>query len=316
MNEQAHCPVLLAEAVDVLQPAPGTRVVDATFGRGGHTRGFLSAGACVLALDRDPEAVAAGERLVQEWGKACLEVRKMNFGDIGTLTEERGKLDGLFLDLGVSSPQLDCPERGFSFQEEGPLDMRMDPEGPVTAADLVNEASFEELSDWFWRYGDERQSRRVARAICQDREKARFETTLQLAAMVESVVGAARRGKLHPATKVFQALRIVVNGELEALERALAAAPALLKPGGRLAVISFHALEDRRVKHFIRHHSQEEIRGEASPFGKPNPDHCLKDLGRWKPSEVEIAANPRARSARLRAAEKLGKLETGNRKAE
>jgi 16S rRNA (cytosine1402-N4)-methyltransferase len=303
MARDAHRPVLLEEAVGVLQPAPGMRIVDATFGRGGHTVAFLSAGASVLALDRDPEAVAAAGKLAQEWGEQ-LEVRKMNFSDISSLHEE--KIDAVFMDLGVSSPQLDQAERGFSFQQDGPLDMRMDPdqEGAVTAADIVNTWPQADLSRLLWEYGDERQARKIAAAICRERDKQPLERTLELAELVEKTIGVARRGKLHPATKTFQAIRIAVNGELEALDSALQALPDLLGEGGRFAIISFHALEDRRVKRFIQQRSEPELHDGAYAFGRPNPDYCLKKLGRWKPGEEEISSNPRARSARLRAAER------------
>lgn len=302
MAEKDHRPVLLEEAVGVMQPAPGKRIVDATFGRGGHTVAFLSAGASVLALDCDPEAVAAAEMLKKDWG-GQLEVRKMNFSEISRLGGER--IDGIFMDLGVSSPQLDRAERGFSFQQDGPLDMRMDTESGLTAAEIVNTWPEEELSRLLWNYGDERQARKIASAICREREQAPFERTTQLAELVGKTIGVARRGKLNPATKTFQAIRIAVNGELEALDAALDAIPSLLNEGGRLAIISFHALEDRRVKKFIQHRSEPELHDGAYAFGCENPDYCLKKLGRWKPGETEIAANPRARSARLRAAEKI-----------
>ncbi len=312
MADQAHRPVLLQEVVGVLQPAPGMRIVDATFGRGGHTVAFLSAGASVLALDRDPEALAAGEDLKREWGER-LEMRKMNFSNISSLKGER--IDGIFMDLGVSSPQLDRAERGFSFQQDGPLDMRMDTEGGITAAEIVNTWEEEELSKILWNYGDERQARKIAAAICRERENVPIERTLQLAQLVERTISAFsryRRSKLNPATKTFQGIRIAVNGELEALDAALEVIPDLLDEGGRMAVVSFHALEDRRVKRFIQKRSEAEIHDGAYAFGRPNPDYGLKKLGRWKPGDEEIAANPRARSARLRAAEKIGGLGSGD----
>jgi len=305
MEKGVHRPVLLQETVEVLQPAAGRKFLDATFGRGGHSRLLMEAGAQVLGIDRDPEAIAAGQAMATQWETGQLEVRKMNFKEIGELVETDGPFDGVVMDLGVSSPQLDHGERGFSFQHDGPLDMRMDPEEEVSARDLLEDLSEEELARVIYQLGDEKASRRIARAIVQEREKSPLETTAQLAELVGNVVGFRKHKKIHPATKTFQAIRMEVNDELGALDSALGVLPDLLRPGGRMAVISFHALEDRRVKRMIQHRSQEEIRGEGVPFGNPNPDWCLKSLGRWKPSDEEIAQNPRARSARLRGAEKL-----------
>jgi len=300
-----HQPVLLEETLELLAPREGLRVVDATFGRGGHSRALLEAGARVVALDQDPEAVAAASRLIEKFGSERFEIREMNFRNLQSLTREGERYDGVLFDFGVSSPQLDEARRGFSFQKEGPLDMRMSPETSRTAEEIVNEADEAELVQIFFEYGEERQARRVAAVIVRERENDRICSTLRLAAIIEKAVGGRRDRKIHPATKCFQALRIAVNDELAAIDEALEALPELLNPGGRLAAISFHALEDRRVKRFIEKHSQEEIRGERYAFGQPNPDYCLKKLGRWKPSEKEIETNPRARSARLRGAEKI-----------
>ncbi|MFH1066412.1 MAG: 16S rRNA (cytosine(1402)-N(4))-methyltransferase RsmH [bacterium] len=299
---EEHRPVLMREVVEILQPAPGKCLVDGTFGRGGHTVEFLKRGASVLALDRDSAAILAAEVLKKEWGEK-LKIKKTDFRNLEEPVELLGeKADGVLLDLGVSSPQLESAERGFSFHRDGPLDMRMDRETKTTAAMIVNERGEEELAKIFREYGEEKQSRRIARAIIRARP---LRTTLELADVVARVLGAPRRGKTHPATRVFQALRIAVNDELGALRCALEAACRVLKIGGRLAVISFHSLEDRMVKQFIHQRSQRELRQEGMAFGFANPDYCLCKLGDWKPSEEEIAANPRARSARLRAAERV-----------
>lgn len=301
----AHRSVLMAETLEVLRPQSSRRILDATFGRGGHARELLKAGATVVALDRDPEAIVAAAPLVEKFGSKQFEIRKMNFRDLRQIVDAGERYDGILFDLGVSSPQLDQGERGFSFLHDGPLDMRMDPDSSVTAAELVNRCSERELAQIFFEFGEERNSRRVASAIARERATREIETTHQLARIISTALGGRRDRKIHPATKCFQALRIKVNEELSALDEALEAVPKLLNPGGRMAVISFHALEDRRVKRFIEKHSQEEIRGERYAFGQPNPDYCLKKLGRWKPTEFETKNNPRARSARLRGAEKI-----------
>lgn len=300
---------MTALVVKILQPASGKRILDATFGRGGHSRALLRHGAEVVALDKDAAAVAEGEALkreiLAEQGSVNFEMNRMDFRELGKIADEKGAFDGILLDLGVSSPQIDSPERGFSFMQDGPLDMRMDENAPRTAAEIVNTWSAEELTKIFFQYGEERHARQIAGRIVQEREKTPFTTTLQLASFIEHVVGGRRGAKTHPATRIFQALRIAVNDELGALEEALAALPRSLKPGGRLAIISFHSLEDRMVKRFIRQHSEAELREEGMAFGCSNPDYCLKKLGDWAPDEEEIAENPRSRSARLRAAERL-----------
>ncbi|MDD5262201.1 MAG: 16S rRNA (cytosine(1402)-N(4))-methyltransferase RsmH [Methylacidiphilales bacterium] len=302
--EAEHQPVLLEETMKALEPTPGKYILDATFGRGGHARAMLERGARVVALDRDPDAEACARGLEAEFQPRFV-FRRRNFSELAQVHAEFGSFDGILMDLGVSSPQLNDAERGFSFQQHGPLDMRMDPSQEMTAADLVNSSSEAELADLIFRLGEEREARRIARAIVQAREKERFTRTAPLAALVEKVLGGRRNRKIHPATKTFQALRIAVNGELEALEEALPAVPGALKPGGRFAAISFHALEDRRVKSFIERRSLPEIRGTEYAFGLPNPDYTFRKIGRWLPSEAEVLKNPRARSARLRVAEKL-----------
>ncbi|MFQ3670985.1 MAG: 16S rRNA (cytosine(1402)-N(4))-methyltransferase RsmH [Verrucomicrobiia bacterium] len=298
-----HRPVLLNEVLTVLEPRAGARFLDGTFGRGGHTAALLQAGARVVALDQDPAAVEAARSFAPHLHSGQLIIEHMNFRDLGTVAQREGGFHGILLDLGVSSPQLDQPERGFSFQNDGPLDMRMDPHrNPSTAADLVNHLPSQDLARLLFDLGGERHARSIARAIVAARARAPITSTLALANLIEQTVGGRRGSRIHPATRSFQALRLAVNDELGALDQALAAIPSALLPGGRLAVISFHELEDRRVKHFIDHHSRPEIRSPGMAFGHPNPDYCLRKLRRIDPSPEEIAANPRARSARLRGA--------------
>ncbi len=305
-----HVPVLLNEVVEALKPAGGERYLDGTFGGGGYTEALLDKANCqVVALDRDPDAIAAGQTLLERYPARLLLIEG-RFGDMVELLEAEGvhAVDGVTLDLGVSSMQFDRPERGFSFRASGPLDMRMEKRGP-SAADLVNDADEAELADIFWRYGEERRSRRVARAIVEQRKAKRIETTGELAEIVRRAVGPSAKDESDPATRVFQALRIAVNDELGELERGLAAAEQVLAPGGRLAVVSFHSLEDRAVKEFVRARSGRTPAPSrhAPPRGEPQAA-TLRDLTRRPvvPSDAEVAANPRARSARLRVAEKIG----------
>lgn len=304
-----HVPVLAREVVDALRPRDGGRYVDGTFGGGGYTKGILDRADCrVIAIDRDPDAVAAGQALAERYAPR-LRLIEGRFGDMAELLSAEGvdEVDGVALDLGVSSMQFDRAERGFSFRASGPLDMRMERHG-TSAADLVNEAGEAELADIFWRYGEERRSRRVARAIVERRKEKRIETTGELAEIVRRAVGPSARDESDPATRSFQGLRIAVNDELGELERGLVAAEQVLAPGGRLAVVSFHSLEDRAVKDFVR------VRAGRTPapsrHAPPAESRAatLRDLTRRPvaPSAAEIAANPRARSARLRVAEKLG----------
>ncbi|MEW5989093.1 MAG: 16S rRNA (cytosine(1402)-N(4))-methyltransferase RsmH, partial [Chloroflexota bacterium] len=244
-----HVPVLYQEVLALLQPRPGGRFIDGTVGAGGHAAGLLQASAPdgrLLALDRDAEALAFARQTLAAYGQRATFVQA-SFAEMGLLAAEHGfgAVDGILLDLGLSSRQLDQPARGFSFRQDGPLDMRFDTRQAATAADLVNDLSEAELADVLWRYGEVENSHPVARAIVAARP---LTTTSQLAQVVAGVGRAGRRSHLHPATRVFQALRIVTNQELQALEEGLPAAMGLLKPGGRLAVISFHSLEDRLVK--------------------------------------------------------------------
>jgi 16S rRNA (cytosine1402-N4)-methyltransferase len=317
--QPGHLPVMAAEVLADLAPADGETYVDGTFGGGGYTRAILDAAACtVWAIDRDAEAVARGNRMAEDY-KGRLTVLEGRFGDMNSLLRGRGidAVDGIVLDLGLSSFQLDDAARGFSFQAEGPLDMRMGAEGP-SAADAVNALPEQELARIIYEYGDERASRAIARAIVAARGEEAIETTQQLAEIVRRAVArrtrgaGARRGKtrIDPATRTFQALRIHVNDELGELSRGLAAAEALLKPGGRLVVVSFHSLEDRSVKSFFsarcgsrarpsRHQPSPSSRGTAREAA---PTFSLLHRGMVKPSAAEITRNPRARSARMRAA--------------
>jgi 16S rRNA (cytosine1402-N4)-methyltransferase len=295
-----HIPVLLAEVLAALRPGPGMTLVDATFGAGGYTRAFLAAGASVIAFDRDPAAAVFAAPLA---ARADFRLIRGPFSRMGEAGPE-GSLDGVALDLGLSSMQLDQAERGFSLMRDGPLDMRMSGEGP-SAADLVNEAEPAEIARIFRLYGEERQARRIAAALVRRRAEAPFERTLDLAQVVETALGGRRGAKTHPATRVFQALRIAVNEELAELEAGLAAAERGLKAGGRLAVVSFHSLEDRIVKTFL--HDRAGRQGEGSRHappraGGPPPSFTLLHNGVVAPSPAEVAANPRARSAKLRAA--------------
>lgn len=305
-----HVPVLEEEVVAALEPGEGKLILDGTLGGGGHTSRLLAAGAQVVALDQDPEALAfARHRLEEAELDENLVTLRLNFASFPEVLAEAGLgavLDGILLDIGVSSHQLDCGERGFSFQKAGPLDMRMDPEGPVSAANAVNTWPEEELARVFYEYGEEKASRRVAKMIVARREQQLFTTTQDLAEAVATVV--PKRGPAHPATRVFQALRIAVNDELGVLEQALDAAHRWLKPGGRLAVITFHSLEDRIVKQHLRRHSEAEIDRPEWPAPRPNPECYYRLVSRKAiaASDAELARNPRARSAKLRVAERLG----------
>lgn len=296
-----HIPVLLDEVIAALAPAPGAVIVDATFGAGGYTRALLDAGATVHAFDRDPDAIAAG----QAWPE-CAEQRLVlhprRFSEMVAALAEAGvaRVDGIAMDIGVSSMQLDQAGRGFAFAADGPLDMRMSQDGP-SAADFVNTAPEGEIADVLFNYGEERQSRRVARAIVAARP---LETTGQLAAVVRKALGYHAGMPKDPATRSFQAIRIHVNAELDELNAALDAAEALLNPGGRLAVVSFHSLEDRIVKQFLREAGGALANAsrhlpQVAPAAAPTFDHVAKAV---RPSTAELARNPRARSATLRSA--------------
>lgn len=288
--------------MEMLQPAPGRTVIDATFGRGGHSRAFLERGARVVALDVDPEAEKEAQRLAAKAGAERFRFYRMNFSKLGQITEKEGPADAILLDLGISSPQVDQAERGFSFQQAGPLDMRMNPESGVTAEQLVNELSEPELRHLLREGGEDRDPGKIARAIVRARP---LHTTADLATAVARVTRAPRAGAKHPATRTFMALRRAVNREGESLANALAAMPRALKPGGRMGVLTYHSIEDRAVKNWIREHAEEEKRQPGMAFGHANPERWVRSLGEAVPTEEEISANPRARSARLRGAERL-----------
>ncbi len=302
-----HRPVLLDEALAGLAIRPDGIYVDGTFGRGGHSGAIferLAEGGQLHALDRDPEA---GRHAWKSFaGKTNFHFHAANFADLARVAADAGiagRIAGILLDLGVSSPQFDDASRGFSFQNDGPLDMRMDPSSGVSAADWLARADEAEIADVLYTLGEERNSRRIAKKIVESRVAAPLKTTAQLAALIASVPG-PRSFKIHPATRAFQALRIHVNGELSALETVLAAAPALLAPGGRLAVISFHSLEDRIVKRFLR--DAEGTERDVLTGQRLNSDGApqLKRVERRFPTAAETDANPRARSAVLRVAER------------
>ncbi len=308
MAEFLHKPVMMAEVLAALQPKPGGTYVDGTLGGAGHAAAVLAASSPsgrLLACDRDGVALeVATKRLAEFVGR--FELRRGNYAELSEWIPA-GSCDGCLLDLGVSSPQLDVAERGFSFQNDGPLDMRMDTRQPVTAAILLNTESAEALAKIFWEYGDERESRRFARAIVHDRELRPFTTTRQLAELIERLSPRGGR-KAHPATRVFQALRIAVNDEIGSLNRGLDGALKILKPGGRLAVITFHSLEDRVVKLFGRERARDyTYDGEDVPeLRKPCvPEIKLISRKAIMPGEAELAENPRSRSAQLRVMEKM-----------
>lgn len=309
-----HLPVLRDEAIAALLPRASGRYIDGTFGGGGHTRELLTATApdgVVLALDADPAAIARAEAMRADGptlGSRLIPVQG-NFAGMAEIAREQGlaPVAGVLLDLGLSSFQLDAPERGFAFRLDGPLDMRFDPTRGVPASELVNTLPETELADLIWRFGEEPGSRRIARAVVRERSSAPIESTAQFAAIVERALGGRRGRDTHPATRTFQALRIATNDELSVLEEALLGAVEVLAPGGRLAVIAFHSLEDRQVKRFIERESATCVCPPELPICVCNHQPRLMKVTRRavRPSADEAAANPRARSAVLRVAERL-----------
>lgn len=301
-----HLPVLLEEVTHYLAPQRDKLYLDATLGGGGHSEQLLRIGARVIGLDQDPAALSFARARLTDYRDSFGAIQG-NFREFGDILETIGisGLDGVLLDLGISSRQVDDADRGFSFTKPGPLDMRMDPDAEVTAAELVNTCEEEELARVFYQYGEERASRKIARGIVERRLVKPFQCTTDLAEFVESMI--PRRGKIHPATRVFQALRIAVNNELRALEEALTEVPRWLRPGGRLVVISFHSLEDRIVKSYLKRCSKAQLDRPEWPAPKANPEHYFKLVMQkgLTPSPDEIKSNPRARSARLRVAERL-----------
>jgi 16S rRNA (cytosine1402-N4)-methyltransferase len=304
-----HAPVLLKEALEALAVQADGTYLDATFGRGGHAAAILErlgeAGR-LLAIDRDPEAIQAGRRRFT--GDPRVSIVRGNFAELARVATDAGftaGFDGMLLDVGVSSPQLDDPARGFSFLRDGPLDMRMDPDSGVSAAEWLARVPERELVRVLFEYGEERHARRIARALLKAREDAPIATTGRLAELVAAAVPRREPGK-HPATRTFQAIRIVINDELGALDAALEQSLALLKPAGRLCVICFHSLEDRRVKRFIRRHSEVAEPWRGLPEVPPHARALLSPVGKAvHAGEAELAANPRARSAVLRAAARV-----------
>lgn len=301
-----HLPVLYEEIIHALQPQPGGRYIDGTLGAGGHSAGLLEASAPtgeVLAFDLDPQAIEIARTRLARFGTR-LHIVQASYVEMAEQARQLGwpAVDGILLDLGVSSMQLDTAKRGFSFLQDAPLDMRFSPTTPRSAADLVNSLPEDELADLFFRYGEERHARRIARAITRNRPIA---TTRQLANLVLETIG--KHERIHPATRIFQALRIAVNGELEAVQSVLPVAIGLLRPGGRLAVISFHSLEDRIVKETFRRESANCLCPPRQPVCTCGHRARVRELTR-KPIEArpeELQANPRARSAKLRIIEKL-----------
>jgi len=306
-DEIVHVPVLYQEVLELLRPQPNGLFIDGTLGEGGHTVGILQATAPdgrVLVFDRDPESINFSRKRLSQYGDRVTFINA-NYARMGTLAPANGfiQVDGILLDLGLSSRQLANGQRGFSFQREGPLDMRYDPKSEVSAADLINKLTENDLADILWRYGEIRQNRRIAKLIVMNRP---FSTTTELAELVSANV--KRRGRIHPATQLFQALRIAVNRELEAVEQGVGAAVDLLKPGGRLAVISFHSLEDRFVKRFFRDLSRDCICPPRQPICTCDAQAVLRLVKRRAimATDQEIISNPRSRSARLRVVERLG----------
>jgi 16S rRNA (cytosine1402-N4)-methyltransferase len=310
MSDFDHIPVLLAEVVQLLQPQPGQHFIDGTVGAAGHAAAILEATAPdgrLLAFDKDAEAIAFARQRLAPFGDRVTVIHS-SYAEMGHLAPSHGfaAVDGILLDLGLSSRQLDDSRRGFSFMREGPLDMRFDTTQGETAATLVNNLTAEELADIFWRYGEERHSRRLAQAIVDQRQAhGPFTTTTQLA---DFIAGRSRgQSRIHPATRIFQALRIAVNDELAVVEQGVKTAVSLLKPGGRLAVISFHSLEDRFVKQYFRQQSQSCICPPDQPVCTCRAQASLRLVTRKvvMATAAEVAANPRSRSARLRVAERI-----------
>lgn len=300
-----HEPILRDVVVQLLCAGPDRLLVDGTLGGGGHSEAFLEAGARVIGIDQDPDAISAASERLAAFGERFTAIRS-NFAELDSVLDKLHveQINGAFLDIGVSSWQLDSAERGFSFMKNGPLDMRMNPDARRNAADLLNEADCEALAEILWKFGEERASRQLAAQFVRDRKKRPFRTTFDLVESVERVL--RRRGKTHPATKTFQALRIAVNCELEVLEIALEAFSRRLAIGGRLAVLTFHSLEDRIVKQYFRHRCTEWLDRSEWPAPLPNPDFIFKPVTSKPitPDTSEQRHNPRSRSAKLRIVEK------------
>ena len=302
-----HNPVLVVEVVEALSPKADAVYLDATFGRGGYSRAILDAAPCrVIAIDRDPDAITAGQDMRHEYD-GRLTLLEGRFSQIGTLLNEIDMqlVDGIVFDFGVSSPQIDDAERGFSFRFDGPLDMRMEKSG-TSASDFINTATEKDIADVLWQFGEERASRRIARAIIHARDEAEITTTHQLAKIIRAVMPRPKPGQIDPATRSFQAIRISINNELDEIRTALPAAMACLKPEGRLAVVAFHSLEDRLVKTFIMNEAGKAPRPSRHVPDVPEHAPRLNMITRKPitPSEDEMNQNPRSRSSRLRVAER------------
>ncbi|MEP0943717.1 MAG: 16S rRNA (cytosine(1402)-N(4))-methyltransferase RsmH [Rhizobiaceae bacterium] len=304
-QDAPHIPVMLAEVLTALQPLQDGVFIDATFGAGGYTRAMLEAGGKVVAIDRDPDAVAAGAALVND-NPGQLFLQHGRFSNLDALARTSGfeSVDGVVADIGVSSMQIDQAERGFSFQKDGPLDMRMEQSG-TSAADVVNNFQRQDLTRIIGILGEERQASRISAEIVEQRQKGPFETTRHLALCVEKVLGRNPKDRIHPATRTFQALRIFVNRELEELADALLAAERILKPGGRLVIVTFHSLEDRLVKRFLKDRAEQSGGSRHLPQVEDNQltFHQVK-RGAISASKSEAEENPRARSAKLRWAQR------------
>jgi 16S rRNA (cytosine1402-N4)-methyltransferase len=304
-----HVPVLLNETLELLVTNPAGTYIDGTLGRGGHATEILKRLAPegrLIGLDRDAEAIEETKEILKPYGERAIRIHG-NFADMKELCKSIGvaEVDGVLLDLGISSPQIDVAERGFSFAKDGPLDMRMDRTQGRSAADLVNEDDEETLASWIYRLGEDRDSRRIARAIVLERQHGRIERTLKLAEIVERAKG-GRRGAIHPATQTFQALRMAVNAELESLEAGLEAGLSLLREGGRMAVITFHSLEDRPVKEFFKRHTvkRESLQQGGEKLVYDEPAVRLLTKKPLTAATDEVKENPRARSAKLRVVER------------
>lgn len=296
-NYRRHIPVLLQPVLAGMAPLANNTIIDGTFGAGGYSRAMLDKGANVIALDRDPQAIVAGEELVRQYAPR-LKLIHTEFSNLGEVVGD--KVDGVILDIGVSSMQIDEASRGFSFQKDGPLDMRMSEQG-FSAADVVNTLKTSDLTRIFGLLGEERHASRIARMITERRDKKPFLRTFDLADAIETLVGRKPGDHIHPATRVFQALRIYVNDELGELAKALAAAERVLASGGRLGVVTFHSLEDRMVKHFFAARSKAPSQSRYLPIAETEkPTFTLKAKGGITADQAEIEQNPRARSARLR----------------
>ena len=302
-----HEPVMVEEVITALVTGPGCLVVDGTMGGGGHSQALLNAGAKIIGLDQDGGAIGHCIQHLVVYHGDTVRLKQANFRELLPVMHEFGtdKVDGILLDIGVSSAQLDRPERGFSFQKDGPLDMRMNPTKGASAADLINHADKEELVRIFRLYGEEPAATRIAAAIVKHRQAAPIKDTLALAGLIERVV--PRHGPRHPATRVFQALRMAVNDELGALKEALEASVQCLRSGGRLAVITFHSLEDRIVKNFARAVTTSLLDRPEWPTPRTNPDYSFRTVMRRaiQPTAAEQHRNPRSRSAKLRVVERL-----------